>query len=284
MDSFQMFGKYDVNAKLWLIDVDPERDHSAFATGLTLGEATGKAMDMLFETRRFRREKCSESLIGPDGDEHRADSPKPTSATSCGPSQPLTEGESVRQTELLSSPSVQELASEILYHVTKCEGPTEEDFIAWLAQRLEAYTRERVEAAMLERLRWTWEHDGEPWPYEFEVLKLLAELCNRDFERAHALRHCGHSVGDYRDAGYIPGKPETYTANESCVGCEREDAARREERERLCYGNPPLDVFLDWLGDRLEKVYGENANVDFVQACHRRAEQIRASKPTGGAS
>ena len=62
MDSFQIFGKFDVNAKLWLIDIDPERDQSAFATGDTLEEALGKAVPMLIDTRRFRREKCGEIL------------------------------------------------------------------------------------------------------------------------------------------------------------------------------------------------------------------------------
>jgi hypothetical protein len=66
MDSFQIFGRWDAGSKIWLVDVDPERDHSAFATGQTLAEALDKAVDMLLDTRKFRREHCDERLPGKD--------------------------------------------------------------------------------------------------------------------------------------------------------------------------------------------------------------------------
>jgi hypothetical protein len=37
---------------------------------------------------------------------------------------------------------------------------------------------------------------------------------------------------------------------------------------------PKLSEFLHWIGNRLEHVYGESPNIDFVQACHARAKQI----------
>ena len=46
--------------------------------------------------------------------------------------------------------------------------------------------------------------------------------------------------------------------------------------ENIFAGDPPLADFLDWLGYRLTNVYGESENVDFVQACHRHASEIRA--------
>lgn len=51
-------------------------------------------------------------------------------------------------------------------------------------------------------------------------------------------------------------------------------------------GNPILPAFLEWLGDRLINVYGESPNMDFVQACYRRADSIRsalAASPQAGA-
>jgi len=59
-------------------------------------------------------------------------------------------------------------------------------------------------------------------PEDIAFIKEASEIYNDGFEAAHALRYCGHSVGDFRDAGYVPGKPETYTASEKCIGCERE--------------------------------------------------------------
>lgn len=40
--------------------------------------------------------------------------------------------------------------------------------------------------------------------------------------------------------------------------------------------NPPLPVFLRWLGHRMETVYGEDPNLDCVRACFRRADQLDA--------
>ncbi len=62
---------------------------------------------------------------------------------------------------------------------------------------------------------------GGPWldTDPIEDFKLLNEIQNEGFEEAHDLMPCGHSRGDYRDADYVRGKPETYTASEKCVGC-----------------------------------------------------------------
>lgn len=57
---------------------------------------------------------------------------------------------------------------------------------------------------------------------DIEFVEEAGEVYNYGFERAHELRACGHSVGDYRDPNYVIGKPETYTASEACIGCERE--------------------------------------------------------------
>ena len=71
------------------------------------------------------------------------------------------------------------------------------------------------------------EKRGGPWldTDPIEDFKLLNEIENEGFEEAHDLCACGHSRGDFRDAGYIRGKPETYAGSEKCVGCEREKAA-----------------------------------------------------------
>lgn len=45
-------------------------------------------------------------------------------------------------------------------------------------------------------------------------------------------------------------------------------------------GEPPLPDFLDWLGDRLSHVYHESPNMDFVQACHRHAQELREALAT----
>lgn len=49
----------------------------------------------------------------------------------------------------------------------------------------------------------------------------------------------------------------------------------RLEYEVFLAGEPSLPDFLAWLGDRLVHVYGESPNIDFVQACHRRAKALR---------
>jgi hypothetical protein len=68
------------------------------------------------------------------------------------------------------------------------------------------------------------EKTGGPWldTDPIEDFKLLNEIENEGFEQAHELMLCGHARGDYRDAGYVRGKPETYTGSEKCIGCERE--------------------------------------------------------------
>jgi len=45
--------------------------------------------------------------------------------------------------------------------------------------------------------------------------------------------------------------------------------------------NPPLPVFLRWLGNRLKNVYHESEHMDFVQACFRRADELEAAAKDG---
>ena len=94
-----------------------------------------------------------------------------------------------------------------------------------------ADTKERKPAFRSRRelkraIEWYRLHPGESWeglPPAIQSLYFwLNEVWNDGFESAHALRPCGHSVGDFRDPGYVPGKPSTYRAAESCVGCDRE--------------------------------------------------------------
>lgn len=67
MDSFQIFGKWDADAKRWIVDIDPERDQSGFLTAPNLVDALFRATGTLLENRKFRREQCGEKLIGEDG-------------------------------------------------------------------------------------------------------------------------------------------------------------------------------------------------------------------------
>ena len=92
-----------------------------------------------------------------------------------------------------------------------------------IERHMRPYVAGRVKAVVA-----TWrEKRGGPWldTDPTEDFKLLNEIENEGFEQAHDLQACGHSRGDFRDAGYIRGKPETYTGSEKCVGCEREKAA-----------------------------------------------------------
>ncbi len=110
-----------------------------------------------------------------------------------------------------------------------CDG----NYADWLAKLI----RQRISSdflAAVERIRgqavaevvasWRQKYGG-PWitTDPIEAFKLLNEIYNEGFEEAHDLRVCGHSRGDYRDLGYISGKPETYTASEECVGCQQEE-------------------------------------------------------------
>lgn len=90
---------------------------------------------------------------------------------------------------------------------------------------------ERVLQAPIEAVAKWRERQGGPWD-EADVLifKLFNLIWNDGFEAAHALRKCGHSVGDFRDPNYIVGKNETYTGKESCIGCETVRQARKTAR------------------------------------------------------
>jgi hypothetical protein len=85
---------------------------------------------------------------------------------------------------------------------------------------------------------------GGPWEEaDARVFDLLNGIENDGFEQAHDLRPCGHSCGDYRDAGYIRGRHETYTGSERCVGCERESASLAAERAsviEICSKHRPM--------------------------------------------
>jgi hypothetical protein len=104
------------------------------------------------------------------------------------------------------------------------------------------------------------EKRGGPWLESdpIEAFQLLNEIENEGFELAHELRPCGHSRGDYRDAGYIPGKSETYTASEQCVGCERE-AVWKEVVEALVKLKPHV-----W-----EATFEEKLETDYERAVVR---------------
>lgn len=43
-----------------------------------------------------------------------------------------------------------------------------------------------------------------------------------------------------------------------------------------------LPDFMDWIADRLEFVYGESPNVDFVRTCRDRAKKVRAALSAAG--
>lgn len=104
--------------------------------------------------------------------------------------------------------------------------------VALAAPRPEASTREFIELISA----WRSKHGG-PWleTDPVELFSLLNEIENDGFEMAHELRHCGHSRGDYRDAGYVRGKPETYTGSEKCIGCEREAALAAQPEPRATH-------------------------------------------------
>lgn len=103
------------------------------------------------------------------------------------------------------------------------------------------FAEERQLEAFAGRIAKWRERTGGPWaPEDAPDFTLLNEIHNDGFEEAHALRPCGHSRGDYRDAGYIPGKAGTYTGSEKCVGCEREKAAMSRMNVRYCGHEAPV--------------------------------------------
>jgi hypothetical protein len=129
--------------------------------------------------------------------------------------------------------NVQELAEHITHKIEKlltgkytntfriAHGVIRQELESWLAEREAALQKAMDIRAAIKAWR---EKQGGPWleTDPIELFTLLNEIENDGFEMAHELRACGHSRGDYRDANYIPGKPETYTGSERCVGCERE--------------------------------------------------------------
>lgn len=96
-----------------------------------------------------------------------------------------------------------------------------------------------------------------------ELFCLLNEIHNDGFEEAHALRPCGHSRGDYRDPSYIPGKPETYTASEECIGCKlAAPAVAQELSEGESVGRFVLTLMTDLikLAHQSQQTVGQNSD------------------------
>lgn len=79
-------------------------------------------------------------------------------------------------------------------------------------------------------------------------------------------------VGAYDDKKLLPFNKERWDADASLIAAAPDLYEAHEP-----HSNPPGPDFLDWLAERLVKVYGENHETDLVQALRRKAAKARAA-------
>ena len=90
-----------------------------------------------------------------------------------------------------------------------------------------------------------------------EARRIAAEWCSMESDAADAIERFGL---DLYKRGEVAGRGEALAVVE---------AAR--------YGITPLPEFLEWVADRLVRVYGESEHVDFVTSLRERAMKFRAA-------
>lgn len=100
---------------------------------------------------------------------------------------------------------------------------------------------------------------------------VLPELPYEDYIEGHH--------GDLA-SGYTADQMRAY--GQACAAAAAPNAALVEACTEGSQVNLP--DFMDWLADRLEYVYNESPNMDFVRTCRDRAKKVRAALAQAGAA